>query len=136
VATAAIAAELGENRDDLVREVDENFVLKTFYLGRDLARHTLLGSCDDRRFAVGQRGYQTGFVDLHDTGGRNFVLQFPGQVPKLSRRKLAAGDQLLPCIGAAQGKALLGAGASVDFHGSQLAGVAETGGMYLVFGCR
>ncbi len=125
VAAAAIAAQFGEDRHDLIGEVDQRLVAQPLDANFRRAGDALGRLGGDRRLAVGQRNDQARGVDAHDAGRGDLVLDRPGQVVELAAGEAAGDRQLLPGVLAAKRKPAVRRAAGVDLQRFQLAGLTE-----------
>src|SRR5439155_23789992 len=137
MATTGITTGFGENRHDLVREVDGWNIFELFHRNRERSsrrkeaqillfgtRLSLLTSAatrfaervgvrgsyfgGDRRRTFGQRSDPSAFAHLNYAGRRGLIADFAGVVPKRARAETCRDQQLLPRIRAAQAKDLIG----------------------------
>ena len=93
---AGIAAELGENRHDLIGEIDGRIVgeMRDGHGDRSLLAARRLGR--DRRLSVGRGPNQADIINSHDPGRFGRVMDLPGQIAKLATTGATAGAMLVP----------------------------------------
>ena len=108
MAAAGIAAELGEDRRDLVGEVDRQVVADGGRRDRNL--HGLIAVAgDDLRHAIGERNDSAGGGDTDDLAVGDFELDIAGEVLEAGSLAYASGSdgggdyELLSVIASFQG---------------------------------
>src|SRR5262249_31777100 len=101
VATAAVAAELGEDRDDLILEVDWYSLVEAFDMNRPRSRQSVAGD-RQRCVAVFRGSHQARRIDIDDAGRLGGVLHLASVIAKLAARITARHVDLLPSITATQ----------------------------------
>ena len=69
MATTAIATRLGEDRDDLVREVDRLRSSEVLDFNPDARAEAICVFSRERSFAIGERNYHTAVTDIDNAGG-------------------------------------------------------------------
>src|SRR5262249_4176685 len=99
VAATAVAAELGEDRDNLVAEVDRQVLVHRFGLDRNLDRLVGVAS-DDRSGTVPDGNDAARRADANDLVVGGFVLHVAGQVLQASAVERGGEDDLLGSVAA------------------------------------
>ena len=88
VAAAAVAAELGEDRDDLVFEVDRDLAGASFDTQREFGFRPL-GACDGNSSgSVRKRGNHSARVNFDDARGFRRIMNPAREVAQLTRREM------------------------------------------------
>ena len=102
MAASTVAAVLGEDRHDLVGEVDRDLGIETLDTDLQLGFRATLSLGRDCCFPVSHRPNVARGIDCDDPGGFGAVRHLLGPVPERPRAVTACDDQLLPGISAYQ----------------------------------
>ena len=105
VTATTVAVQLGEDRCDLIGEVDRNIVRQSYDFDGQLGDDARTGRFHNR-LAIFQRGHMPRGIDLNNISRFGRVLNFSGVVPKLSAGVNAGGKQLLPSVTSAEQNSL------------------------------
>ena len=125
VATAAVAAELGEDGHDLIGKVDRRFVAEMDDFDLNLSGRTSGRRGRDRGCAIGQRRDEAGRVDRDNALGRDRIAGRTAQVADLPAGILAVDDELLASVAAVERDGAVDKSPGLNLHLDQLARVAE-----------
>ena len=127
VAAAAVAAQLGEDRHDLIGKVDRRLVAKVGDRGLDRSGRSGGTGGRDRGRAIGLRHDQPGAVNPDHARGRDLVRCAAAQIAQLTAGVLAGDDQLLPGVLAVERETAVDVAAAVDRDFLEHARVAQSG---------
>ena len=130
VAAAAVAAELGEDRHDLIGEVDRQVGDEVRHLHLDVAVDARRGDDMHGRFAFGNRRDQARDIDVDDAGRARLHRSPCGSSRGSGRCRILAGDDdLLAGIAAGDRHHAVLQPAGFDGNRGQLTRITQTGGL-------
>src|SRR5690349_7559121 len=102
MATAAVAARLREDRNNLIREIDRSGIVEVLNRDRERSGETIRCPRGDGCGAIRQRRNQTVLLDPDYIDRSRLKADLPGNVAKHSVGEFRGGEQLLTGAGPAK----------------------------------